>query len=225
MNLFLMVNVLSVPKYATYALTQQTAEIALLVTFLKTGSACITVQLGNSTVVISNCVKCISTYYTSQGQCTQTCPTGTFGANGVCRPCLTNCKKCLNSTTCIGCNNGYVRQNNQCQNQCNIGYYPKTLNDSVVLCKECTAGCTKCLSEETCLECFNGRFLWNQSCGDSCPIRTHKSNHVCKPCPNNCEVCESSIECSQCSKDYVVDFDGKCVQNCSQGSYITNNHC
>ena len=67
---------------------------------------------------IKNCLTCNPAFYNYNGKCVDECPSGTFAKGMICESCEANCKKCLDETICIDCNNDKVEFNNDCLDNC-----------------------------------------------------------------------------------------------------------
>ncbi|KAK8845218.1 hypothetical protein M9Y10_021402 [Tritrichomonas musculus] len=123
-----------------------------------------------------------------------------------CSPCLSNCERCDNSSTCRRSNNGY---------------YVKDAK-----CSPCPENCESCSSDTYCEYCNKGYKLSNGKCikntnhcedvqSGECvrcskgygPIfENDKKTDKCGPCPANCFDCgENKDYCIYCKDNYCYD--------------------
>lgn len=125
-----------------------------------------------------------------------------------CSPCLSNCERCDNSSTCRRCNNGYYVKDGKCSDT------------------YCPENCESCSSDTYCEYCNKGYKLSNGKCikntdhcedgfSDECvhcskgygPIlENNKKTDKCGPCPANCFDCrENKDYCIYCKDNYCYD--------------------
>ena len=160
----------------------------------------------------TNCTTCFNgcpTCLTSDLSFCTSCPSGQFGASGVCTPCLSTCQTCADASTCLTCPSGSQLVNSQCYSipsgcvslasattcsSCFVGY---TLSTDQATCSLDTT----CNATSSCLTCSNGYYLSSGQC------------LVCSSLPANCLTCDASVttNCFQCSKGYYLSA-GSCVQ-------------
>ncbi|XP_073448065.1 protein disulfide isomerase CRELD1 [Aquarana catesbeiana] len=156
------------------------------------------------------------------------CPPGTFGIN--CTPCPGGTEKpCSGHGKCDGsgtrsgsgtcdCNPSYGGP--LCQD-CAVGYYEQSRNESHLVCSECHKGCSKCLGpeEDQCNLCKKGWMLHEKKCidVDECgTLDRCKSNqyclntdgsYECRECDKSCIGCmgAGSSRCKKCNAGYYRD--------------------
>ena len=125
---------------------------------------------------LANCLTCS---FVSSNQYCLTCNTSLYASLGTCRSCPSNCNKCISTTTCTTCAQGYylvaggcvlatssIDNCNTYQNAtscatCLSSYY---LSNS--LCYSCSILCTICygLHFGACTACVSTATLFNQMC-------------------------------------------------------------
>jgi hypothetical protein len=141
------------------------------------------------------------------------CPTGQFGANGVCTPCGATCATCTNSTDCATCAIG--------------------LQLFGGVCYSVPTGCVSLSSATACSSCFSGYLLSGGICsldatcnGTSsctvCATGNYLSARKCYSCPSlpaNCVTCDSSntSSCFDCATGFYVSAGvcTACTAGCS----------
>lgn len=64
------------------------------------------------------------------------------------------------------------------------------------------------------------RFLYRGECRESCPPGYYPDeDHICQPCPDNCELCHSTHVCTRCVRGYyMMPSNHSCQKSeCGQG--------
>jgi len=164
------------------------------------------------------------------GECIEKCPPGTYYCEDLksCCECKDNCEICSNKYTCEKCEEGFVKQNNECIEKCSDRYI-----DVNGECQPCVGGCKKCLvsDKDFCTECLKDQILYKGECIDVCPDGTYLTNDdknkglkTCKPCANLCKTCEDGENCTSCLGNLVL-INGKCVDQCKDGEIRINGEC
>ncbi|ELP88322.1 serine-threonine protein kinase, putative [Entamoeba invadens IP1] len=118
----------------------------------------------------NHCELCEDTYFLSLGKCEK---------------CETGCKRCIDATQCVECENGGTLTNGKCTKdpncarsssimgciECNEGYY---LDDSSV-CQACPKQCRTCLNSNYCFACAEDYYFTDATNG----VCTVKDSRVC----------------------------------------------
>jgi hypothetical protein len=175
-------------------------------------------------VVANSCILCNSQNALFNGACVATCPENFFNQNGVCKPCLSNCKKCRDSNTCDECILSFnLKDGNQCVKDCGDGYALFPMNT----CRKCSSSCLQCSNNDVnqCSKCYANYFLYNNECRSTCPEGTFATEKMtCEPCPmSSCSKCDGGKTCSSCIANYVLE-NNKCkLPPCSDGWVLKQN--
>ncbi|KAM0755207.1 growth factor receptor domain-containing protein [Meredithblackwellia eburnea MCA 4105] len=182
------------------------------------------------------CSACLSGTYLYQGNCVETCPSGTtVGTDGVsCVSCTGSCSTCSLSTSyCLSCTDSTKPTlNGTCltTTTCPSGYFlpPSTPNSSVIVsptstsssstCTPCHPDCGTCSgSSTTCTSCSSTRPVFNSqlsTCSPSCPPGDYydTTSSTCTACSSGCSTCfgSTSSQCLSCPTGLKFS-GGKCV--------------
>jgi hypothetical protein len=182
----------------------------------------------------NNCLAC-----SSSTVCTLCIGGYAPNSQGVCLPCLSNCRVCSNqaNAVCVSCGQGfYLNANSVCQacstfcltctaigcSQCMIGY---TLTQSFTCAPNCKAPCATCSSTNNaiCTSCLAG-YSYVQSTSTCSPISTCTGG--CSVCPLNyvltnqqCIQC-GNPSCSRCSASNL-----NLCTSCYDGYYFNQGVC
>ncbi|KAL4489108.1 hypothetical protein ABPG73_005595 [Tetrahymena malaccensis] len=191
----------------------------------KCDSTCLTCSGAND----NQCITCVSPLllYQSEKQCKQTCRSDQFldKSNNTCILCNQGCQKCFgpNSDQCISCNLPKVLQGNQCQANCNNGFYISTNNT----CNPCDSNCLNCVNTSTkCSSCQIGQFLdiVSKKCVSKCQNSQYLDvkQQYCAQCNQLCNTCQgpSASDCLSCNLPLVLQGNN-CKQNCDNGYYLS----
>ena len=186
------------------------------------------------------CKVCDSNYKLYQNKCVKTCPLGTvvfkpleeketnYNIYNKCLPCNEdNCQICsqYNLDVCLRCGNGYSLKNNNCVQNCGIGYYKDT-NNNCIKCSD--NNCNNCSENNNiCIDCKDNFFLLNGLCVSSCPKGyTYNSSDQCVKCSQElCSNCSSdnTNKCNECFIGYL--HDNKCYELCPPGYFALDKIC
>ena len=191
----------------------------------------------------SNCTSCPGQLSLGEdGTCSirlpSSCRDGTYFDHRKleCQSCHVTCAKCSGkeSTQCTQCYESYVHTDDgRCIDvrelrSCDSGHY---FNTSSSACIPCPSLCANCSQDAKCLSCVDNYFLLSDgSCVESCPEHTVTDNqtNVCldTACHKSCLACFGTKD-SQCISCYegLLLFEGSCIENCSNGTYKTENTC
>lgn len=144
-------------------------------------------------------------------------------------PCGTNCRDCINSTSCLSCyanplvnSAPFLSQTtNLCVNACSADEY---LQGSI--CYGCHSACLTCsVSAANCTACSVGTFLYSGNCLASCPNGYYSSAQTCLACVNNCATCSSPTACITCATGYILQTNSSCRNSCPSAQYNRSNAC
>jgi hypothetical protein len=164
------------------------------------------------------CLFCLQGFIYYQGNCIFSCPSATYGNQGTCSQCPSNCLSCTDSSTCTTCAGGFKVSNSQ-------GCIPYCLNTTILSnsttknCNvTCYSGCSNCYGPDSnqCLSCSTG-FLQNGQC-TSCSTVTAAG--LCLICPDQCSTCVSSTNCTTCNAG-SFNYNGTCARFCPTSYYPT----
>ncbi|KAH7911899.1 growth factor receptor domain-containing protein [Hygrophoropsis aurantiaca] len=180
-----------------------------------------------STINQAQCTGCLPGYVLSQGQCVESCPSGTFLSpqdNLTCTACDSSCSSCAGSASfCLTCTNNLLAADGQCVNSC-----PSNTFSSSGSCVSCHPDCATCSggSFNQCTSCnkalpvlTSGRCL--PTCSQSQYFDTTSS--TCQSCDGSCSSCSGSgpNNCLACSSSSQVLRGGTCASaNCNSGSSV-----
>ena len=129
-----------------------------------------------------DCLTCAPGYAMDYalGTCVATCDgkNGKFYDGTQCRDCQTGCKECVNSNTCLVCDqslNYFLEKDHTCS-LCPVTNkkFHNTLNYPPT-CDSCEAGCLECSDEQTCTKCDapGGFYLSSGDCL-TCDLKSAK---------------------------------------------------
>ncbi|EIW85609.1 growth factor receptor domain-containing protein [Coniophora puteana RWD-64-598 SS2] len=196
-------------------------------------SKCTSCQISSfsaaSTINQAQCTGCLPGYVLSQGQCVESCPSGTFLSptdNLTCTACSSSCGTCAGSASfCLTCTNNQIAANGTCVNTC-----PSNTFSASGRCIACHPDCATCAG---------GSFDQCTSCAKTLPVLT--SGRCLATCSQNqyldgtsaaCEACDSSCAscsgpgpnaCLACSSSSNVLRGGACVAaNCTGGAGVVS---
>lgn len=121
------------------------------------------------------CTRCTTGYYLftssfGSNECVNVCPLGYYPLSilSSCAICSSNCKQCINSTTCELCHYNFflhISGNNaSCLNTCPQGYYTPTIINGSGACGLCPSNCSSCYDALTCSSCLSNYVLYNTQC-------------------------------------------------------------
>ena len=126
-----------------------------------------------------------------------------------------NCGKCINSTSCNLCKDGYtfIDENKKiCKNISELGeeyIVDETDNTIYRKCNYYIDNCTKCSSKNICMECANryGLILDKSKCIiNNDYYYKNSSDNLYYPCASsmdNCEKCSAYNNCKKCLNGYI----------------------
>ncbi|KAJ7063671.1 insulin-like growth factor binding protein [Mycena amicta] len=170
-----------------------------------------------STVNQLKCTGCIKGTVLSNGQCIESCPTGTFLSpkdNMTCTTCDPTCSTCSgSSTSCLTCPNNQLASDGKCVSTC-----PSNTFSSSGACLSCHPDCATCTggSFSQCASCPPNRpVLSGGRCLPTCSktqfFDTTASS--CQSCDSSCSSCSGSGpgSCLACSSVSQVLRGGTCV--------------
>ncbi|EAR96178.2 surface protein (macronuclear) [Tetrahymena thermophila SB210] len=206
----------------------------------------------------NQCTKCQNNYYISEklnNYCDPNCDINqaqfidsSNPNQKYCRKCITNCKNCINNTSCTTCIDSYYPSGSSCapcdntcyscsgpgKNQCtkcqNNYYISEKLNNYCDPNCDLTQGqfidssnpnqkyCRKCINN--CNNCTN-----NTSC-TKCIDSYYISGNTCAPCDNTCYSCTGpgKNQCTKCQNNYYISekLNNYCDPNCdlNQGQFV-----
>ncbi|EKM56090.1 uncharacterized protein PHACADRAFT_257156 [Phanerochaete carnosa HHB-10118-sp] len=189
---------------------------------------CTSCQIPNfnvaSTVNQLQCTGCLPGLVLSQGQCVESCPSGTFLSpqdNLTCTTCDSSCTTCASSSTfCLTCANNQLASGGKCVSSC-----PSNTFSSSGSCVPCHPDCASCSGSafNQCSSCSselpvltNGRCL--PTCSQGQFFDTTSSS--CQSCDSSCSSCSGAgpSNCLACSSSSQVLQSGSCVPITCQGS-------
>eukprot|EP00347_Sterkiella_histriomuscorum_P020194 403338738 len=161
-------------------------------------------------------------YQQIQVNCTNNCSTCSLGVSK-CQSCTFDSKQNLTF---------YLNsQNQQCNSQCDKGFYAESSNFT---CKKCEFPCEECfLGSQLCTKCFanNTQPYANPQtlqCYSECPTGTYldKAERVCKICNSPCYTCLDSLNCLSCDRvntqnPFINYYQSKCYDKCPSGTVAT----
>ena len=139
-----------------------------------------------------NCTSCNSSFiyfYSSTnnlGECLSSCPVSYYLSSGSCLRCMSTCLTCIDSTSCLTCNNALVQLLGQCLSSC-----PSSMYSLSGVCTTCSFPCSNCTDAYTCTSCpTNYLLVGGSSCvlGPLCPSGYYlltNSTRCNSKCPTN----------------------------------------
>jgi hypothetical protein len=169
-------------------------------------------------VSADKCEHCTPNKYLYNNRCEDLCPDFTFPTpNYGCDQCKTDCKKCVDSTSCDGCVDGKVLMGNDCVPKCADGW-----RDVKGICQKCPEDCITCDEDlENCTSCPDGYTLLFGGCFLECPEGNYKyfigDKEQCVPCKKPCLSCEDENTCDKCDAPFKL-YDGVCDDECPKGT-------
>ncbi|TFK72872.1 hypothetical protein BDN72DRAFT_869384 [Pluteus cervinus] len=175
------------------------------------------------------CTGCLPGFVLSQGQCVESCPSGTFLSpqdNLTCQPCDSSCGTCVGSSTfCLTCSNNQLASNGRCVTSC-----PSNTFSSSGSCLSCHPDCATCSGSgfNQCTSCPADRpILNNGRCLCTCS-KTQFFDPVsssCQTCDSSCSSCSGPgpSNCLACSSPSQVLRQGSCAfANCQQSNVVVS---
>lgn len=216
-------------------------------------SNCLTCSQSNTT----QCLTCPYGYSLNSGRtCSQGCPNNCLACSnstvctlciegyspntqGVCLPCLSNCRGCSSqaNAVCVSCGQGFFVNSNQvCQacssfcltcsnlgcNQCMPGY---TLTSTFTCQPNCKTPCATCSASNSraCTSCLAG-YTYNPSTSSCNPITTCSGG--CVVCPFNYVL--SNQQCLQCGNTACARCSPNALSTCTacyDGYFVNQGSC
>ncbi|KAK0474753.1 growth factor receptor domain-containing protein [Armillaria novae-zelandiae] len=185
------------------------------------GAKCTSCEISNfsavSTVDELKCTTCLPGSFLSDGQCLDSCPTGTFVSpkdNATCTVCDSSCSTCSGSATfCLTCANSKLASGGSCVSSCPSGTFSSSGS-----CLTCHPDCATCSgsSFNQCSSCPSDRpVLANGRCLPTCSKSQYfdSTSSACESCDSSCSTCSGpdSSECLSCSSSSQYLRSGTCV--------------
>ncbi|VDB84516.1 unnamed protein product [Peniophora sp. CBMAI 1063] len=180
-----------------------------------------------STIDQAKCTGCLPGFVLNNGQCVESCPSGTFLSpkdNLTCTACSSTCGTCAGSADfCLTCANNALASNGQCVTSC-----PSNTFSSSGACVACHPDCATCsgTSFSQCSSCPAERpVLSNGRCLPTCSKNQFfdTASSSCQSCDSSCSSCSGSgpSSCLACSSSSQKLSGGTCVDaKCSNSSSI-----
>ncbi|KAH9010792.1 insulin-like growth factor binding protein [Lactarius pseudohatsudake] len=174
-----------------------------------------------STINQLQCKGCLPGFVLSNGQCVESCPTGTFLSpqdNLTCTACSSQCSSCLGAADfCLTCNGGQLASSGKCVSSC-----PSNALATAGACTACHPDCATCsgTSFSQCSTCPSDRpVLSNGRCLPTCSKTQFfdRTSGSCQPCDGSCSSCSGAgpSSCLACSSSTSVLRGGSCAAaNC-----------
>ncbi|KAI9433848.1 hypothetical protein H4582DRAFT_1982896 [Lactarius indigo] len=138
-----------------------------------------------STINQLQCKGCLPGFVLSNGQCVESCPTGTFLSpqdNLTCTACSSQCSTCLGAADfCLTCNGGQLASGGKCVASC-----PSNALATAGACTTCHPDCATCSGTSFMLS--NGRCL--PTCSKTQFF--DKTSGSCQPCDGSCSSCSGA---------------------------------
>ncbi|PBK76440.1 growth factor receptor domain-containing protein [Armillaria solidipes] len=197
------------------------------------GAKCTSCEIQNfsvaSTVDELKCTGCIPGSFLSNGQCIDSCPTGTFVSpkdNVTCTNCDSSCSTCSGSSTfCLTCPNNQLASDGSCVSSCPSGTFSSSGS-----CLTCHPDCATCSgsSFNQCSTCPSNRpVLNNGRCLPTCSKSQYfdSTSSSCVSCHSTCSTCSgpNENECLSCSSSDQYLRSGTCVNaNCTSSTSIVS---
>lgn len=120
------------------------------------------------------CTRCLYNLYAYQGDCSSTCPTGTYASGDLCTSCNFPCVDCNDQFTCNECLGGYLLYiNTSCitnVDKCPNDLYKMNSNACVPI-TWCDSDFYKDIEMKTCSSsCTREKYVYesNKTCVDEC---------------------------------------------------------
>ncbi|MCP3681762.1 MAG: hypothetical protein GY861_03640 [bacterium] len=183
----------------------------------------------------NNCTECKDgKFVLTSGsiKCVKPCPAGYYENGKVCSPCILNCDKCTNATTCEQCGSNSSNQptslwpqKDKCELTCPQRYTPVSqvcthcTDPNCLLCPGNIGVCTLCDSVEPLLK----QDQCEKDCGEKwfLPPGTKK----CEQCDSSCKTCkDTKTNCTSCIAEAALQGN-KCQPKCDPGYVEVNNVC
>ncbi|KAF9009557.1 insulin-like growth factor binding protein [Cyathus striatus] len=186
-----------------------------------------------STINDLKCTGCLPGSFLSNGQCVDSCPSGTFvdpKDNMTCTACDSSCSTCSGSATfCLTCasSSQVATPSGQCASTCPSNSFTPSSSKT---CQSCHPDCASCSGPgfNQCSTCpsdrpvlSNGRCMPAASCGKG---QYFDSTAGCKSCDSSCASCSGSSanQCLSCSSDSQILQSGSCVDaKCTSGNVVS----
>lgn len=200
------------------------------------GSNCSTCASPCNTCALTktNCTSCVNGTYLSMvlnGTCLTKCDNYYFGNATTlqCQLCTTipslNCQNCLNETTCITCDVGFVffSPNSSCLANAPSGY--ANISGIAVAC---VSNCSECGSVTyNCTACSGSfnlfTFAGSGYCYTTCPNTSLAMNNTCMPCTFPCLTCSATLNnCTSCLTGYLFPNNSQliCITSCPNTTFL-----
>ena len=175
----------------------------------------------------SICKNCTFGFYLHNDVCKQDCPPETFkNINTLtCDQCIYFCRKCEDNISCKVCDINFFLFSNICVDKCYDHFYP--LNGRCLPCGD-YQNCINCFATapDKCSKCMSPSMLYNNTCISNCTIGTYDNGFgECIDCGLNCLNCNDKTNCTTCIQPYINDIDGKCKDQCPDGSVEKDGKC
>ncbi|KIY68785.1 hypothetical protein CYLTODRAFT_489508 [Cylindrobasidium torrendii FP15055 ss-10] len=180
-----------------------------------------------STVDQLKCTGCLAGSFLSNGDCVDSCPSGSFvdTDNVTCTTCDSSCSTCSGSKDfCLTCPSGQLASNGKCVSSCDDGTFANSGS-----CLTCHPDCATCSGAgfNKCQSCPSDRpVLSNGRCMPTCSSSEYfdATSGGCKSCDSSCGSCYggSKDQCLSCGANKHVRA-GQCVNaQCENGSSIVD---
>ncbi|KAJ7676455.1 insulin-like growth factor binding protein [Mycena rosella] len=195
------------------------------------GSKCTACKIPNfsavSTVNQLQCTGCVPGFFLSNGNCVESCPSGTFVSsqdNLTCTACDSSCTTCTGSATfCLSCASNQLAASGKCVATC-----PANTFSASGSCLTCHPDCASCsgASFNQCSSCPPSRpVLTNGRCLPTCSKTQFfdPTSSTCITCDASCSSCSGSgpSQCLACASADQVLRVGTCVAAaCQQSSSV-----
>lgn len=180
------------------------------------------------------CLDCVENFYLNllikdenNFNCVAKCPDYYFEdkISSTCKPCYSNCIRCISETDCVECgNNLYLQtENKQCAKSCSDNYYFPSWSR---VCLKCDNDCKTCTnSSSQCVSCYQDFYLDKRSntCNSVCPKGSYAeiATNTCNVCHATCLTCKGPLEndCLSCDLAKDLKFSGgMCKGKCKANS-------
>ncbi|KAK7063843.1 extracellular matrix protein FRAS1 [Favolaschia claudopus] len=195
------------------------------------GAKCTSCEIASfnvaSTVNQLKCTGCLKGTVLSNGQCIDSCPTGTFLSpkdNITCTACDSSCSTCSGSaTSCLSCPNNQLALDGKCVSLC-----PSNTFSASGSCIACHPDCATCSGSSftQCASCPSNRpVLSNGRCLPTCSKAQFfdTTSGTCQSCDASCSSCSGTgpSNCLACSSTSQVLRSGACVAaNCNNSTSV-----
>ncbi|CAD8072273.1 unnamed protein product [Paramecium primaurelia] len=173
----------------------------------------------------THCTDCIAAGFLVDSYC-YICLEGEYFSGTSCSPCINGCQKCI-SNICQQCLEGYyyMDSKNECQIQCDDGYFG---NYQARQCQICDSTCKTCDNNTNinCLSChigyvLNVKNIISGECKFTCLPGFYKQVDNCYQCWKGCASCiDQTQNCLVCAQNYFrLKSNGLCYSKCPDGYY------